>query len=137
MAYNGYLIKILGNGDYTIPLTLINEVSYKGTLSVMDLDATRTADGILHRNVVLAVSHCSFETRPLNNTDVASLWGNIRSRYTNAAEKKVYASVYISELDDYMSANFYIPDIEMTISHIENNKVFYEPITFEFIGYGD
>ena len=148
MAFQGYLIKILQtNSDYVIPLQYMNVKSYKGTLSTLDLDATRNALGVMQRNAILQVPHVSFETRALRNTDVATLWNNIRSRYTNAMEKKVTASVYITETDSYYTGSFYIPDTEMTINHIEMKQdrdgdfvsatVFYEPITFEFIGYGE
>lgn len=134
MAYSGYLISI---SDYQIPLRYINEVSYKCTFSTLDLDSTRNANGILKRNAVLQVPHCSFETRPLTNVVLMDLWSNIRSRYTNELEKKVSASVYVPETDSYISGSFYIPDTEITIHHINGNTVYYNPVTFEFIGYGE
>ena len=147
MAFQGYLIKILqANNDYIIPLEYMNEKSYKGTLSTLDLDATRNANGVMQRNAILQVPHVSFETRALRNTDVGTLWSNIRSRYTIPMEKKVTASVYLTETDDYYTGSFYIPDTEMTINHVDikerngvfvSGTVFYEPITFEFIGYGE
>ena len=138
MAYAGYLIRIHGgNSDYDIPLTYMNEKSYKGTLSTMDLDSLRDGNGVLHRNAVLKVPHCSFNTRSLTDLDIDELWGNISSRYTNAMEKKVLATVYISETATYMTGSFYIPDTEMTINHIAQGRIHYEPATFEFIGYGE
>ena len=134
MAYSGYLISI---NDYVIPLTYINEKTYKCTYSTMDLDSYRDANGVLHRNAILKVPHCSFSTRPLNNIDAETLWSNIRSRYTNAMEKKVIATIYIPETDNYYTGSFYVPDIDMTINHVSGNRVYYAPITFEFIGYGE
>lgn len=137
--FNGFLITIHGGTNYNIPLEYMTEKSYKCTLSTLDLDATRDANGVLHRNAVLQVPHCSFDTRPLTNVDVEILWSNLRSRYIgdNANEKKVSASVYLPESDSYYTGNFYVPDTEMTIRMIKGNKVYYEPITFEFIGYGE
>lgn len=134
MAYNGFLIKV---DNYTIPLAYINEKTYKCTYSTMDLDSYRDANGILHRNAILKVPHCSFNTRPLSNTEVETLWSNIRSKYTSLMEKKVIATVYVPETDGYYTGSFYIPDTDMTINHIDKNKVYYAPITFEFIGYGE
>lgn len=140
MAYSGYLIKIIGDsqtGDYVIPMTLINEASYQGTLSTLDVDAYRDADGVLHRTAVLKVPHVSFSTRSyLTNAQVSALWGGISNRYTNEMQKRVTASVYISEIDDYVQEEFYVPDTELTISHIEGSVIRYEEIAFEFIGYG-
>jgi len=138
MAYAGYLIKIHGgSADYDIPLSYINEKSYKGTLSTLDLDSLRDGNGVLHRNAVLQVPHCSFNTRALTDLDIDELWGNLQSRYINGMEKKVLATIYISETTSYYTGSFYIPDTEMTINHISNGRVHYEPITFEFIGYGE
>lgn len=139
MAYAGYLIKIIGSGssDYIIPLNYIQEKSYKCTLSTLDQEGYRDGNGVLHRTAVLHVPHCSVNTMPLNNTQIGSLWQNIQSRYTQALEKRVTASVYVTELDSYITASFYVPDVEMTINHIKNGKIYYEPMTFEFIGYGE
>ena len=149
MAFQGYLIQIHGgSGDYNVPLEYMNETSYKGTWSTLDLDSTRNANGVLERNAVLQVPHCSFETRPhLKDVDIETLWSNIRSRYTNSLEKKVSASVYITETNSYYTGSFYVPDTEMTIQNIDIKEdrygtfisatVYYEPITFEFIGYGE
>lgn len=133
MAYSGYLITV---GNYTIPMTLINEKTYKCTFSTMDLDSYRDANGVLHRNAVNQIPHCSFTTRQLTNSDVDALWSGIRSNYVNTKEKKVNASVYLPETDSYYSGYFYIPDTEMTIDYIKEGKVYYDPITIELIGYG-
>lgn len=137
MAFNNYLITIHGSTDYVIPLEYMNEKSYKCTLSTLDLDSYRDANGVLHRSAVLQTPHCSFDTRTLNNTDVNALWSNISSRYAIEIEKKVLASVYLPQTDDYYTGYFYIPDTDITINYIKDGKVFYAPITFEFIGYGE
>ena len=68
---------------------------------------------------------------------MASLWTNLQSRYTINKEKKIRLSVYIPEIDGYVTENFYIPDMEITIRRIEEetNKIVYEGFTLEFIGY--
>lgn len=134
MAFNGYLVKV---GDYEIPLEYMNEASYKCTWSTLDLDSTRNANGVLERNAILQLPHCSFDTRPLTNVGLMDIWSNIRSRYTDSNEKKVSASVYVPETDSYYSGSFYVPDTEITINHIYGNTVYYNSVTFEFIGYGE
>lgn len=138
--YNGYLIKIIGSGqagDYVVPLTLMNQGTFKGTLSTLDKEGYRDGNMVLHRTAVSRVPHCSFETRPfLTNTQIQELWSNLQERYKNVKEKKVTASIYIDETDSYYQGDFYIPDVEMTIDHIEKDKIIYNAITFEFIGYG-
>ena len=139
MAFSNYLIQINGGTiAYQIPLEYMNEKSYKCTFSTLDLDSYRDANGVLHRNAVLQTPHLSFDTRPLlRHTDIDALWSNIRDRYTTDIEKCVSASVYLPEKNDYYTGKFYVPDTEITINSIKNGIIFYEPITFEFIGYGD
>ncbi len=139
MAYNGYLIRILQtNNNYDIPLEYINEKSYEGTMSTLDKGSSRDGLGVLHRNVILQVPHCSFTTRSLKNSEVGALFNNIQARYTSAKEKKVSASIYITETDSYYTGSFYIPDTPFKIHHIDHdNTIHYEPITIEFIGYGE
>lgn len=134
MAFSNYLIMV---GDYVIPLNYINEKTYKCTYSVMDLDSYRDANGVLHRNAINKIPHCSFQTRNLSNIDMGNLWAGISANYINTNERKVLASVYVPETDSYYSGSFYIPDTDMVIDKINQNKVYYEPITFEFIGYGE
>jgi len=136
MAYQGYFIKVHGTTDYTIPLTLMQEKSYHGVFSTLDTEGYRDAYGVLHRKAVLKVPHAVFQTRPLTNTEIGEMWTNIQNRYTNALEKRVTATVYISELDDYMTQDFYVPDIDPTINIIQGNVIKYEPVAMEFIGYG-
>ena len=137
MAYvEGCLIKVLGTTDYIIPLTLMEEKSYHGVFSTLDTEGYRNANGVLHRKPVLRVPHVTFTTRPLTNRELGEMWRNIQDRYVSPLEKKVRATVYVSELDDYMTQEFYVPDIDPTISKIEKSVIRYEPVQMEFIGYG-
>lgn len=136
MAYNGYLIKILGTTDYVMPFGYMVFQSYKGTYSVLDGDSKRNGEGRLVRTVLPhKVAHCSVDIMPLDNNELGDLMGGIQSRYTEAAEKKVTASIWVPEINGYVEEEFYVPDIEITIKKVEDGKVIYEPFTLEFIGY--
>lgn len=141
MAYNGYLIRVIDvNNEYNyfdIPLHDVLEKTYKMTYSVIDFDSTRNGAGKLIRNALRhKVPHCTIEVKPLDNAELAYIFSNIQSRYTIAKEKKVKLSVYIPEYNNYVTMDFYLPDIDITIRHIENNtKVLYEKFVLEFIGY--
>ena len=141
MAYNGYLIRVIDvNNEYNyfdIPLHDVLEKTYKMTYSVIDFDSTRNGAGKLIRNALKhKVPHCTIEVKPLDNAELAYIFTNIQSRYTIEKEKKVKLSVYIPEYNNYVTTDFYLPDIDITIRHIENNtKVIYEKFVLEFIGY--
>ena len=136
MAFGGYLIKIRGTTDYVVPEEYMQAATYKGTYSVLDGDSKRNGNGELIRTVLPhKVAHCSVDTLRLTNTQIGNLMSSIQSRYTDSAEKKVRASIWVTEINDYVEADFYVPDIEFTINHIEPNEIKYEPFTLEFIGY--
>lgn len=136
MPYAGYLIKV---GNYTIPYKYIKFDSYSVFMSVTDLDSYRDANGVLHRN---ALSHkpnkCEFETRAmLDNIEFAQLMGNIRNQYTIANERKASVTLYIPEIDSYVTQDMYMPDPQPSIYRHDSasGKIFYNPVRLAFIGY--
>ena len=134
MAYSGYLIKV---GDFEITgEKYIKYSSYSVARKVQDLDSYRDANGVLHRN---ALQHTpivvAFETRALNNTELATFLGTIQDNYLNALERSVLATVYVPEIDDYVSQQMYLAEPEPKIRQIKDNVIIYEPLTLSFIGY--
>lgn len=136
MAYQGWLVKV---GDYVIPFKYIKFDSYSVFMSVTDLDSYRDAYGILHRN---ALSHrpnkCEFETPAmLTNEEFATLMTNIRNNYTIASERKASVTLYVPEIDDYVTQDMYMPDIKPSIyrHNQATGKLQYNAIRLAFIGY--
>ena len=136
MAYAGYLIKI---GEFTITgEKYIKYQTFSVTRKIQDLDSYRDANGVLHRN---ALQHTpivvSFETPPLNNEELATLLGGIQSNYISALERSVLATVYVPELNDYVSQQMYLAEPEPKIRQINarSNVIIYEPLQLSLIGY--
>lgn len=135
MGFNTYLLKI---GDYTFPTEYITFNTFKPIRGVQDLDSYRDANGVLHRN---ALSHeiykVEFQSRSMTNKEYDIIMDNIRSRYTNAQERKAQVDMFIPETGQYTGLiNAYIPDPEITIQKIiDDTTLKYEPVTFKFIGY--
>lgn len=134
MAYQGYLIKV---GDYTIPYKYIKFNTFQSFMSVTDLDSYRDANGVLHRN---ALSHrpckCEFETPAMMTTDeFAILMSNIRSQYTIPAERKATCTVFIAEIDDYVTQDMYMPDPQPTFYSANTGKLQMNSCRLAFIGY--
>lgn len=135
MAYQGYLIKV---GDYVISgKKFIRADSYSATLIVQDLDSYRDMEGKLHRTALNhRVNKIEFETRAmLTNKQMEELLENIRQRYTNENERRVSATVYVPELDSYMTQDMYLTDLNFSIYGVFNNIIYYNPIRFAFIAY--
>lgn len=133
MAYGGYLIRV--NNSYTIPMDMIVASSYKVTYSVLDEDAYRDGNGVLHRNAIRKVPTVEFKIATPKDNVIESVFASIASNYINAMEKKVNLSIYIPEVNDYYSGSFYLPDTPFTISKIDNGHVYYEDVAIKFIGY--
>ena len=136
MAYNGYLLKV---GNYEIDGTnYINYDSYSVTRNVQDLDSYRDAFGVLHRN---ALEHApikiELETRDgLTNDEVGEFMGSIRANFTNSTERKSTVTMFVPELNDYVTQEMYMPDPQFKIKKIDvNNVVRYSKTRIAFIGY--
>lgn len=140
---HGYLFKFNNSIEDSLKIMhCIQEKSYKAVLTPLDSKSYRDANGGLHRHVVEHVpAKIEFKTLDgLTDTEIEATWGAIiRNSYTIAKERKVNATFWMPELNDYITRDFYITDPEFTIKQIRktNNQyeVVYEPITFKFIGY--
>ena len=73
----------------------------------------------------------------LTNDDFATLMSNIQLNYTKANERKASVTLYIPEIDDYVTQDMYMPDIQPSIYRYNKaiNKLQYNPIRLAFIGY--
>lgn len=135
MAYQGYLIKV---GDYTIPADkYIKANSYDAMLITQDLDSYRDANGVLHRTALShRVNKVEFET-PAMLTDIQmeELLSNIRRNYININEKKASVTVYVPELNDYMTQDMYIPDLRFSIYGVFDGVIRYNSLRMAFIAY--
>ena len=134
MAYQGYLLKV---GDFTFPQDLIRAETYNATMSVQDLDSYRDANGILHRTALEhTVNKVEFDLIPLlTSKQVSALFVNIRRNYTISAERKTTVTLYVPELDDYVTQDMYMPDTQFPIYGTYNNEIRYNQIRIAFIGY--
>lgn len=135
MAYEGYLIKV---GGYTISSKkFIRAESYTTSMKIQDLDSYRDADGVLHRTALSHVPNkVEFETPAmLTNTDMAELFRNIRSNYTVPAERKAPITLYVPELDDYVTQDMYMADPQFTMYGNYGNEIRYNPVRISFTGY--
>ena len=136
MGFNGYLLKV---GNYEIDgYKYINYADYNVTWNSQDLDSYRDANGVLHRNALShRVAKVEFELREgLTNDEVATFMGNISSNYTNATERKASVTVFVPELNDYVTQDMYMSDPQFKIRRIDRNNVIkYEKTRIAFIGY--
>ena len=134
MAYSGFLIRV---GSYTIPHGLIKAETYTATRQIQDMDSYRDANGVLHRN---ALSHVpikvEFETKPLlTESEKEEFMSNIRANYTNSAERRVSATVFVPETGEYVTQDMYLVTPTFTIYGSYNGTLRYNSTRIAFIGY--
>lgn len=135
MAYSGFLIKI---GNYTFPLKYILQSSPNPVKVIMDQDSYRDANGYIHRETLEHwVAKVSFDVVPyLTGVEFAALMNNISSNYTLAKQRKANVTVFVPEINDYVTQEMYIPDIEATIYDADSSgNIIYNSFGLEFIGY--
>lgn len=136
MAYQGYLIKV---GNYTISSKdyIGADGGFKVIREVQDADSYRDNDGVLHRN---ALSHVpikvEFQTRNmLTNREFSELMSNIRANFTSQIERKANVTVYVPELDDYVTQPMYMVQPEPDMYGNYGDEIHYKPCRIAFIGY--
>lgn len=135
MSYSGFLIKV---GSFEIPLSWMRAETYSVALHGQDLDSYRDADGLLHRQALeYVVPKVEFNIPAMKKQkEFAEFMANIRANYINATEKRVSATVYIPEIDDYVTQDMYVPDITPSVYFANGNDIWYNEIRIAFIGYG-
>lgn len=135
MAYNGYLIKV---GSYVISAKkYIKPSTYSVTREIQDLDSYRDANGVLHRTALEHVPiKVEFETPPmLTNKEFSDLMNNIRSNFLIEKERKSSVTLYVPEIDSYVTQDMYMPDISTTMYGTYGGVIHYDSIRLAFIGY--
>lgn len=132
MGYKGYLVKF---GDYIIPLSWMKAETYNITKYEQDLDSYTDSDGVTHRFPLEHwVSKCEFETPPLKtNVELSEFWSNLQAQYIDSVEKNAMTEFYISELDDYVVQEAYIPTVTHPIYLADENIIKYNEIRFAII----
>lgn len=135
MAFQGWLVKF---GNTVLPNSYLEK--YDETPNQrLELDAYReSATATLRRTTSpYFKSKIEIPIRKLYYGEKIVLKAIVDSGTTNAVERKVNLTYWNSEIMDYASGEFYMPDIKYTISHIDRNRLnmVYDPFTITLIEY--
>ena len=139
MAFKGYLIKLGGENGTPLPLKYMRYETYKITPNQrMDYNSTRDSLGVLHRTVVShTATKIEFNMPRMDNWAVEDFMRLIRKYWTSTAERKITLYYYDMENNSYKSGTFYMPDIDFTISNVDeyNGIINYAETRVAFIEY--
>lgn len=134
MAFQGWLVKF---GDTVLPNGYLEK--YKETPNQrIELSAYRDQAVLLHRETAQNFkSQIVIPIRKLYLGEKITLKAIVDSGVINATERKVSVTYWNSEDMDYKTGIFYMPDIEYTISHVDQNRlnIVYEPFEIQLIEY--
>lgn len=137
MAFSDYLLK---SGNDIFPHELIAEESYKIKPTMRQaLDPLRDTTGLLHLKMApRKVTEISFETVPLDNTQVGQLMTWLKNHYADDLVQSINLRYWNEKKNDYSEDLFYLVDPEFNIDEIDRltHRIFYKPTTINFIGYG-
>lgn len=139
MAYSGYLIRVGGSGGTNLPMKYIKVDGYNITPNQrMESEAKRAVTGVLHRTTVEhTATKIEFNTPTLTNLDLNAMMTLFRNAWSSTAERRLSLQYYDMETDSYKTGDFYMPDIQYKIDHIDTalNLVYYKDIRVAFIEY--
>ena len=135
MAFQGWLLKF---GDTVLPNSYIEK--YDETPNQrLELDSYRDSATILLNRTTSPYFKSKMEVpiRKLYYGEKIVLKAIVDSGIINAVERKVRLTYWNSEIMDYASGEFYMPDIKYTISHVDQYRLnmVYEPFTITLIEY--
>lgn len=130
-----------GNSSWVkIPLTYIKIEEYQVTPDQMlDLDSYRAETGVLLRPNVLShtATKVEFNTPHIYRPDLNALLKIIKDGYIDSKAHDLQLKYYDQYTDAYKTGHFYVPDIQFTINHINENtgEILYNPVRIAFIEY--
>lgn len=102
----------------------------------IELSAQRDGNVYLHRETSPNYkSTVKLEVMPLSESQKVLFQGIVAGGTTNARERKVKLEYWNTETHTYETGEFYMPDIEYTISHIDDDGPRYDSFTVELIQY--
>ena len=107
MAYNGYLIKILGVSgsppvDYTFPNSKIGFETYSAKENTLYSDSFQDALGVTHAKALAhKIDKVTFKTVQMTNTEFRAIMNEIESRYTESNSRTLNVEYYVPEKDIY------------------------------------
>lgn len=133
MAFAGWLAKF---GDYELPNAFLTR--YVSTPNQrIELSAERDGNVYLHRETSPNYkSVVKLDIIPMNENQKILFKSIVDSGMINVRERKVNLTYWNTETHTYDNAEFYIPDIEYAIDHIDSDGIpHYEAFTVEMVQY--
>ena len=138
MAFSGYFIRF-PKTNVKLPMKYIKYNTYVVEPDQrLDLDSTRSTDGVLHRNVLAhTATRIDFKVPPMYLADKTALMNILHNAMSDVQAKRIQVEYWDDEFSTYKTGTFYIPDIKFTIYHVDDvkNDILYSETPLAFIEY--
>lgn len=130
--YEGYLLKVNG---VVVPLKYMNIKSWSSAPDQeTDIDSYQDGDGVLQRGVLPHTrTKIDFDTTPLRLNDKIALQQIIPTN--KETRVKVSIEYWNDNLNNYSSAEVYLPPVVFEILDASDTDIIYMPIHYTFIEY--
>lgn len=130
--YEGYLLKVNG---VVVPLKYMNIKSWSSAPDQeTDIDSYQDGDGVLQRGVLPHTrTKIDFDTIPLRLSDKIALQQIIPTK--KETRVKVSIEYWNDNLNNYSSAEVYLPPVVFEILDASDTDIIYMPIHYTFIEY--
>lgn len=139
MMFQGFLICLGGKYGEVLPNEFIRYDTYETDCNQrLDLDSTRSLDGILHRNVLPhTATRIDFTVPHLDNFQHDYLMDLLHRNMSDKHSKTIVLYYWDDENHTYKTGTFYVPDIKFKIRHIDEKKgtILYDETKLAFIEY--
>lgn len=130
--YQGFLLKV---GNTEIPRRFMKIDSFDVSYPALDLDAQRTADSNLHRNVIGRKLKVEFTTPYLYSNEMDELWSIINANILTELEQDANITCYYKKINDYVTQRCYLVDPEFKVAQNSVLGDIYSPMRICFIAY--
>ena len=104
---------------------------------------TNSSELLVDAQALVASAKTELEEKKVEFETVPKLYGNemgklikgISDNYIIAGERKVLATVFIPEINDYVTREMYVPDIQFAIDDATQTDIRYDSSKITFIAY--
>lgn len=134
MDFQGYLIKF---GNSTFPLSLMDLGGWSAVPDQrLDAEAERDLDMELHRETSPNYkTKITIKTLPMYLSEKIAMQAVINDGMVDEVERRVTCTYWNDSTNEYVTGEFYIPDITYQIDNISGNNILYNAITITLIEY--
>ena len=130
----GYLLKCNNNTDnsWLLASSYKSKPNQREEIRAIRDENTRNLTRVTAEGTKTVIE---FQTLPVDLVGKEKIQKFFNDAMTDKLQRKVTVTYWNDEDNDYITSNFYLPDIEFNIDYIDEANIYYSPLTFKLIEY--